>query len=192
MRRSLLVSFRMALVTIVVLGVAYPLVVWGVSALVFREQSSGSMVRAGGNVVGSRLIGQSFESPEYFHGRPSAAGAGYDPLASGASNLGPTSAKLVSSVKQRVIALGASGSPTPGGGVPIDLVTASASGLDPHISPDAAYLQVARVASTRGMREDVLRALVAQHVDGRQLGLLGEPRVNVLELNLALDEVDGR
>jgi potassium-transporting ATPase KdpC subunit len=186
MRRALLVSVRMALVTIVLFGLVYPLVVWGVTAAAFPVQSHGSLVTSAGTVVGSRLIGQAFASDRYFHPRPSAAGSGYDGMASGASNLGPTSKQLVSQVASRVAAAerveGAGR-----GSVPVDLVTGSGSGLDPDVSPGSAYLQVPRIARVRGLPEARVRSLVAAHVTGRQLGFLGEPRVNVLELNLALE-----
>jgi len=187
-QRALIVSIRMAVVTIVLTGVIYPLVVWGASALVFPRQAGGSLITgADGAVVGSRLIGQSFTSERYFHSRPSAAGDGYDAMASGASNLGPTSSALESAVATRVAAVVKENPGSRPGDIPVDLVTASASGLDPDISPDAAYLQVGRVAGARGLPASAVRGLVAAHVTGRQLGLLGEPRVNVLELNLALD-----
>jgi K+-transporting ATPase ATPase C chain len=187
MRRYLIVSLRMALVTILLTGVVYPLVVTGVSAALFPRQAQGSLIVREGVVVGSELIGQAFTSPRYFHGRPSAAGEkGYDAAASGASNLAPTSEELVNGVRRRVddvileegVAFGT---------VPVDLVTASASGLDPHVSPDSALLQVPRVARVRGLAEARVRALVEARIEGRELGVLGEPRVNVLLLNLDLD-----
>jgi K+-transporting ATPase ATPase C chain len=187
MRRYLIVSLRMALVTILLTGVVYPLVVTGVSAVLFPRQAAGSLIVSDGVVVGSELIGQAFTSPRYFHGRPSAAGErGYDAAASGASNLAPTSAQLAHDVRTRVndviLQDGAAF-----GSVPVDLVTASASGLDPHVSPDSALLQVPRVARVRGLAEAHVRALVEARIDGRDLGVLGEPRVNVLLLNLDLD-----
>ncbi|NTW28104.1 MAG: potassium-transporting ATPase subunit KdpC [Coriobacteriia bacterium] len=188
MRRTLLVSLRMAVVTIVLTGIIYPLVVWGIGTLAFPEQAAGSLITdASGTVIGSKLIGQSFSADKYFHPRPSAAGAsGYDAMSSGASNLGPTSQTLISEVETRVAdAVSTDGAAK--GAVPVDMVTASGSGLDPDISPDNAYLQVARVANARGMSAEAVRHLVEQHVTKRQLGFLGEPRVNVLELNLALD-----
>lgn len=187
MRRAFIVALRMALVTIVITGVLYPLAVWAVSSVAFPSQAGGSLVTSGGSLVGSRLIGQQFVSDKYFHGRPSAAGSGYDAMASSASNLGPTNKALVSAVETRVAEVVASDPGAVSGQVPIDMVTASGSGLDPDISPDNAYLQVARVAGARGMSDAVVRDLVAAHVTGRALGILGEPRLNVLELNLALD-----
>jgi K+-transporting ATPase ATPase C chain len=192
MRRALLISVRLAAVTIVAFGLIYPLVVWGASTVLFPNQAKGSTVARGSRVVGSSLIGQAFVSDRYFHSRPSAAGAGYDAMASGASNLGPTNQKLIDTVARRVAeAERAEGSQR--GTVPVDLVTSSGSGLDPHISPDSAYLQVARVARVRGMPEARVRGLVSEHVEGPQLGgILGEPRVNVLELNLALDALSSK
>jgi len=193
MRRSLLVSLRMAVVTIVVFGLIYPLAVWGIGTVLFPKQAAGSLIRSSeGTVIGSKLIGQSFTSEKYFHSRPSAAGTdGYDAMSSSASNLGPTSEVLISAVGTRVAdAVRVEGATK--GAVPVDMVTASASGLDPDISPDNAYLQVARVAKSRGMSADSLKTLVAQHTTARDLGFLGEPRVNVLELNLALDALSSK
>lgn len=188
MRRALLVSLRMAAVTMVLTGVIYPLVVWGISAVVFPRQAAGSLVtRADGSVAGSALIAQPFTAEKYFHPRPSAAGAdGYDAMSSSFSNLGPTSAVLMSAVETRVADAVREEGLTKGA-VPVDMVTSSASGLDPHITPDNAAAQVARVAKARGLSAETVRALVAKHTRGRDLGFLGEPRVNVLELNLALD-----
>jgi K+-transporting ATPase ATPase C chain len=178
----------MAVVTMVLTGVIYPLVVWGVSAVAFPRQATGSLVtRADGSVAGSTLIAQPFTAEKYFHPRPSAAGVnGYDAMSSSFSNLGPTSKVLMSVVETRV-ADAVRDEGLARGEVPIDMVTASASGLDPHITPDNAAAQVARVAKARGLSADAVRALVAKHTRGRDLGFLGEVRVNVLELNLALD-----
>jgi K+-transporting ATPase ATPase C chain len=187
MRRALLISLRMAIATIVLTGLVYPLLIWGISAGLFPKQANGSLVRdSGGTVIGSSLIGQNFSADKYFHPRPSAAGSGYDAMASGFSNLGPTSKTLISQVDSRVADVVRTDGATKGN-VPVDMVTASASGLDPDISPDNAFVQVDRVAKARGMSPETVRALVTQHIKGRDLGFLGEPRVNVLELNLALD-----
>jgi potassium-transporting ATPase KdpC subunit len=176
----------------VLVGLAYPLLVFGVGQAAFRGAADGSLVwGADGRVVGSRLIGQSFDVPGYFWGRPSAAGDGDDARASGASNLGPTSARLADTVRRRVDALLQANPGTTVADIPAELVTASGSGLDPDISPAAAQFQVPRVAAARRLDPERVRALVRQHTQGRDLGFLGEPRVNVLQLNLALDTVGG-
>lgn len=182
LRQSILVFAALTLLT----GVAYPLIVTLAAQGLFPSQSNGSLIERDGNRVGSALVGQNFTDPRYFWGRPSATGpAPYNASASTGSNLGPTNPTQLDAVKARVTALR---QVHPGDArVPIDLVTASASGLDPHISPAAAECQVERVAAARGVAVDSVRALVSQHVEGRTLGLLGEPRVNVLQLNLALD-----
>src|SRR5271170_858028 len=188
MKRNFLISIWMTLVTTVLLGIVYPLVVTALAQLLYPRQANGELIqRAGGEVAGSRLIGQPFTSAGYFHSRPSAAGpAGYDPMSSGGSNLGPTNKALIDRVSSTVQSLGAE---KPGARIPVDLVTTSGSGLDPHLSPAAAEFQIPRVARERHLSEADVRGLVVKHTEGRQLGFLGEPRVNVLELNLELDAV---
>jgi K+-transporting ATPase ATPase C chain len=185
MKKNLITAVLMTVATTVLLGVIYPLVVTGIAQAVFPDNANGQLIRQNGVVVGSRLIGQTFSSPKYFHSRPSAAGTGYDAANSGGSQLGPTNEKLIDRVKADVAALKAE---NPGNPVPIDLVTMSASGLDPHISPAAAEFQVPRVARERGMSEGEVRQLITKHTEGGQFGFLGEARVNVLELNLDLDQ----
>jgi K+-transporting ATPase ATPase C chain len=189
MREHLLPALRATLVTLVLTGLAYPLLVTGVAQVLFPRRASGSLVKdEAGRVVGSELLGQGFQSPAYFQPRPSAAGEkGWDPMASGGSNLGPTSKKL----RDRAAAAAADlqrQNPDAPGAVPVELLTASASGLDPHLSPAAALWQVPRVARARGVAEARVRSVVEESIEGRDLGLLGEPRVNVLLLNLALDQ----
>ena len=178
-------AVAITIVLTALLGIIYPFVVTGLSYLLFREKALGSLIKREGRVIGSRLIGQPFKGPGYFRPRPSAAGSGYDAAASGGTNLGPTSKQLFEErVKGRARELRAE---NPNAEIPIDLITSSGSGLDPHISPAAAEFQVPRVARERKMSEDEVRRLVRNHTEGRQFGVLGEPRVNVLELNLSLD-----
>jgi potassium-transporting ATPase KdpC subunit len=184
--KNLLTAILMTIVTTILLGLIYPLAVTGIAQLAFPDQANGQLLRKNGVIVGSRIIGQPFTTPGYFRSRPSAAGpAGYDAGASGGSNLGPTNKNLIARVSSDVAELHAE---NPGEPVPIDLVTTSASGLDPHISPAAAEFQVPRVALERGITEDEVHTLVLKHTAGRTFGFLGEPRVNVLTLNLELDE----
>lgn len=179
-------SIRITLLMTVIFGILYPLFVTGLASVLFPHQAAGSILLRDGHVIGSELLAQSFTAPRYFHPRPSAAGNGYDATASGGSNLAPSNAKLVERIRADVARLSAE---NPGRPVPIDLVTTSGSGLDPEITPEAAYFQAPRVARARGLSEDRVRQLVAQHIRGRQFGLLGEPGVNVLLLNLDLDRI---
>ena len=179
-------SIRFTLVTALLLGIGYPLLVTGLAGLLFPHRADGSLILKDGKVIGSELLAQSFTSDRYFHPRPSAAGNGYDAAASGGSNLAQSNKVLVDRIQGSIDKLSAE---NPGQPVPIDLVTTSASGLDPDITPDGASFQVPRVAKARGISEDRLRKLVEEHTAGRQLGFLGEPRVNVLALNLDLDKM---
>jgi len=185
MKKNLITSVLMTIAITVLLGLVYPLVVTGIAQVIFPKQANGQLIGKDGKTVGSRIIGQGFSSPAYFHSRPSAAGNGYDAANSAGSNLGPTNQKLIDRVKGDVTS---AESDNPGTPVPIDLVTTSASGFDPHITPAAAEFQLQRVAKERGATMEQLRALVTKHTEARQLGVLGEARVNVLELNLDLDE----
>jgi potassium-transporting ATPase KdpC subunit len=179
-------SVRITLVSIVLLGIVYPLAMTGIAQALFPRQANGSLVMVNGKVVGSAIIGQLWTEPKYFHGRPSAAGKGYDPTQTGATNYGPTSKKLIASTKATIAQLEKE-NPDANGPPPIDLVTSSASGIDPDISPEAAYWEAPRVAKARNVPLATVNALVAPHIEGRTFGFLGEPRVNVLQLNLALD-----
>jgi K+-transporting ATPase ATPase C chain len=190
MKKNLLISLLYTAVTTVLLGLGYPLLVTAIAHVAFPKQAAGSLIyNAQGEIIGSHWIGQAFTGPSYFHSRPSAAGSGngYDPTSSSGSNYAPTNAALITRVQQGVTAEQTADLTT--ADVPTDLVTASASGLDPDITPAAAFYQVSRIAAQRGLPVDQVRALVQSHIQQRQIGLLGEPRVNVLELNLALDKV---
>jgi K+-transporting ATPase ATPase C chain len=190
MKKNLITAVLMTIATTVLLGILYPLLVTGLAQLIFPKQANGELIQGkDGVVVGSRLIGQPFSGPGYFHSRPSAAGTGYDATASGGSNLGPTNAQLITRVNGDVAKLQAENPGTP---IPVDLVTTSGSGLDPDISPAAADFQIRRVAAERKIPETEVTRLVVENTENRQWGFLGEPRVNVLELNLALDSRYGR
>jgi len=184
MKNHLIVAVKFTLITTLLFGLVYPLAVTGLSQLLFPKQANGSLIEKNGQILGSRLIGQPFISDRYFHSRPSAAGTGYDPTSSSGSNLGPTNQQLVDRVKLDVAKLQQE---NPGVAIPADLVTASGSGLDPDISPAAAEFQIPRIARARGISAETLQPLVARHTQQRQWGILGEARVNVLELNLDLD-----
>lgn len=186
MKKNLLISICFTLLTTVIFGLLYPLAVTGLAQLFFPDRANGQLISRSGKLIGSRIIGQQFGGPGYFHSRPSAAGAGYDASASSGSNLGPTNKSLLDRVQSDVRGYQAH---NPGAPVPVDLVTSSGSGLDPDISPAAAEFQISRVAAERKLTESGVRALVEKHTLNRQFGFLGEPRVNVLELNLDLDEM---
>ncbi len=188
MRRNLITAVLYTVVTTVIFGLIYPLVVTALAQVLFHDKANGQLIYKNGELVGSRIIGQPFSAPQYFHPRPSAAGNGYDAANSGASNYAPTNKKLIDRVAADVALLQID---HPGKDVPIDLVTASGSGLDPDITPAAAEFQVARVARERHLSEDSVRKLVSTHTQGRQLGFLGEPRLNVLMLNMDLDRMSG-
>jgi K+-transporting ATPase ATPase C chain len=193
MKNTIVLSLRAAAVTLVLTGLVYPLAVWGIAQAAFPRQANGSIVtdEQSGAAVGSELIGQAFANPAYVQPRPSAAGSGYDPTASSGSNLGPTSKKLHDQAAALVESL-RKDNPNAHGAVPAELVTASGSGLDPHLSPASVAWQVPRIAAARRVSEDRVRAVVAEFVEGRDLGFLGEPRVNVLLVDLALDRRFGR
>ncbi len=188
MRRQLLPALIAFVAFTVILGLLYPLAITGIAQLGFSSNANGSLAKRDGVVVGSSLIGQSFTAPKYFHPRPSAAGDGYDGTSSSASNLGPSNPDLVNDVTARLVAYRRENGLSPGAPVPVEAVTSSGSGLDPHISPADAKIQAARVARARGLSPTQVMDLVSEHTDGRTLGFLGEPGVNVLELNLALDQ----
>ncbi len=186
MKKNLITAFLMTIATTLLLGIVYPLVITGLAQLLFKDKANGQIVQRNGEAVGSWIIAQPFTSAKYFHPRPSAAGNGYDAANSGGTNLAPTNQKLIERVRADAAALHQE---NPNELVPVDLITTSASGLDPEVSPAAAEFQVPRVARQRGLSEGALRDLVQKHTKQRDLGLLGEPRVNVLELNLALDDM---
>jgi potassium-transporting ATPase KdpC subunit len=186
MKKHLVTSVLMTIATTILLGIIYPLVVTGLAQVLFPDKANGQLIKHDGKIVGSRIIGQGFSAPGYFHTRPSATGVAYDAANSAGSNLGPTNKKLIDRVSEDVKRRQAENPNQP---VPIDLVTTSASGFDPHITPANAEFQLLRVARERSVSEEKLRALVAKHTVGRQFGVLGEARVNVLELNLELDHV---
>jgi K+-transporting ATPase ATPase C chain len=186
MRKQLTTAFLYTIVTTLLLGVAYPLGITLIAHLTMRNKANGQLITRNGVLIGSRLIGQSFTGPNYFHSRPSVAGSGYDAANSAGSNLGPTNAALITRVQQSVQELQLT---RPGVSVPVDLITTSGSGLDPDLTPAAAEYQIARVARERGLTNPQVESLVKEHTQLRQFGLLGEPRVNVLELNLSLDQL---
>src|SRR5467141_579798 len=186
MKKNFLIAMWFTLLTTVMFGVVYPLAITGLAQVLFPSQANGQLIKQDGKIVGSRIVGQSFTEPGYFHSRPSSAGTGYDPTSSSGSNLGPTNKLLIERVRSDVQKLQSENPNVP---IPVDLVTSSGSGLDPDISPAAAEFQIPRVAHSRGMKEEEVRAFVERHIKRRDLGFLGEPRVNVLELNLNLDSL---
>lgn len=185
MKQNLKIAILFTIVTTVLLGIIYPLVITGLSQVLFHDKANGQLISRNGEIIGSRIIGQTFAGPGYLHSRPSAAGNGYDAANSGGTNYGPTNQKLIDRVKADTERLQGE---NPGVPVPVELVTTSASGLDPELSPAGAEYQIPRIARERGLSESEVGAIIAQHTQGRQLGFLGEPRINVLEVNLALDE----
>ncbi|MEO6803068.1 MAG: potassium-transporting ATPase subunit KdpC [Granulicella sp.] len=185
MKRNLIIAVLYTIATTILFGIAYPFAVTGAAQLLFHDKANGQLIEKNGQLVGSKIIGQPFSAPGYFHSRPSAAGNGYDAANSSGSNYAPTNKKLIDRVTTDTAA---AQTDHPGQDVPVDLVTASASGLDPHITPAAADFQAARIAHERHLSESAVQQLIAKHTEGRQLGFLGEPRVNVLELNLDLDK----
>ena len=192
MKKALITSALYTLITGLILGIGYPLAITGLAHIFFPKQAAGDLITRNGEVIGSQLIGQSFSGVHYFHSRPSAAGAGYDATASSGSNLGPSSKALIQRMQTSIAAEQTASSAAPttqnnAAPIPVDLVTASGSGLDPDITPAAAYYQAPRIAYERHLTESAVNSLIAQHTTPRQFGLLGEPRVNVLDLNLALD-----
>ncbi|HEY3975293.1 MAG TPA: potassium-transporting ATPase subunit KdpC [Candidatus Sulfotelmatobacter sp.] len=186
MKKNLITAFLMTIATTILLGLVYPLVITGLAQVLFYEKANGQILRRNGEAIGSRIIGQPFTSPKYFHSRPSNAGNGYDAANSGGTNFGPTNQKLIDRIQTDAKNLHKENPAQP---IPVDLITTSASGLDPEISPAAAEFQIGRVARERGVPESAIRDLVQEHTRQRDLGLLGEARVNVLELNLALDDL---
>lgn len=189
MKKNLITSILMTIATTILLGVIYPLVVTGLAQVLFRDKANGQIIQRNGEAIGSRIIAQPFSSLRYFHPRPSAAGNGYDAANSGGTNLAPTNQKLIDRLRSDAAALQQENPSQP---IPVDLLTTSASGLDPDISPAAAEFQIPRIARERGISASTLRDLVQKHTTQRDLGLLGEPRVNVLELNLALDDLTAK
>ena len=189
MKKNLITALLMTVVTSILFGLLFPLAITGLAQVLFPKQANGELLTRNGKVVGSRLIGQTFSSSGYFYSRPSSAGTGYDAANSSGSNLGPTNQLLIARVQQDADRLQKENPASP---IPMDLLTSSASGLDPHISPEAAEFQVPRIARERHLTEDVVREAVRQHTEARQFGFLGEPRVNVLELNLTLDEISAK
>ncbi|MES2356903.1 MAG: potassium-transporting ATPase subunit KdpC [Gemmatimonadota bacterium] len=186
-RRQIWTAISVTAVLIILTGLAYPMLVTGIAQLLFPDQANGSLIIENGRIVGSRLIGQRFSGPKYFHPRPSAAGAGYDPLASGGTNRGPTDRDLADTLIANAVDSIIANDGAHRGGIPADQVTSSGSGLDPDISPASAMIQIARIARARNVDSLTVAEIVARHIQGRQFGLFGEPRVNVLSLNLALD-----